>query len=663
MTNRWWREQLVVGLVLVGVGFASAEDGRGDTTTVWEPPVYTGTVISLLDAIQITLEHEPNIQLSREDEAFRSGAARVATGQFDSTIAGQLSLEYTQEELTEKVKKDEQKRRDDLAQDAVALAAESAAAAARAAEFNLARQALASGSPTDPGYFDRLESVRFSDPADQANWSFLVASLRSSDPTQLGAVMGSFDLWLESEYRASSEEADGTNQARLDAENQLRKLGKAPEAEETFRGTFDIELRKLYRTGVSIAPYLKLSGGGNNFKGKPHDPEFGGRGQVDNYKAVLGFRVAVPLGRGRGEESTGAAERAAEIDYRSSVATTIHTAASSVQQTLLAYWELVSAQTRVDVLGRSVELNERLFELFEGMVEADELPRVELARNRARLAEVRGALEEARRNLIDKRVELARAIGLAVTDAAETPLAADGFPFVPEEAALAAMDSRRLAAAALNLRADLEAARLSENAGMVLLTAAQRDTKRKTDLTLDVNYSGRYEDMNVLEGLEGALLGNYTGPSGSLGIAFDWPIENNVQLGQLDQRQSQYKQGVIASRDLERTITSAVIRLAGSIAEAARNVREVEAAREFYVEALENEIEKFRRGLTTLIDTITTEERTLDAALAVIGSQQRYAQLLSNLRFESGTLIQREPDGGLVGIVEVTTPPLPTAGS
>lgn len=662
MTNGWCRDRLMVGLMVTVAGLAWAADGPGEAPVVWEPPVYAESTISLIDAIQITLEHEPNIRLSVEDEAFKGGAARVATGQFDTTIAGELSLDYTQEELTQKVKSDEQKRRDDLAEEAVDLAEQGAVATVRAGEFDVARQVLASGTPTDPAYFDRLAGVRFSDPVDQANWDYLVASLRSADPSQLGAVTNSFDLWLQSEYTASTTEAEGLNTARLDAENQLRRLGKAPEDQETYKGALSVELRKQYRTGVAITPYVNLSGGGSNFKGKPHDPEFGGQGQVDNYKAVLGFKVSVPLGRGRGVDSTGAAERAAQIDHMASVATTTHTAASSVQNTLVAYWDLVSAQTRVDVLGRSLELNERLLELSEGMVEADELPRVELARNRARLAEVRGSLEDARRNLIEKRVEFARVIGLAVTDAAAVPLAADGFPEVPDDTTLSALDAQRLAEAALKLRADLEAARLTEDASGVLLRAARLDTKRKTDLTVDVNYSGRYEDMNVLEGLEGSVLGNYTGPSGSLGLAFDWPIENNVQLGQLDQRRAQYNQGVITSLDLERTITSAVVRLSGTLAEAARNARELEAARDLYLEALENEIEKYRRGLTTLIDTITTEQRTLDAALAVIGSQQRYAQLLSNLRFESGTLIRRETDGGLVGMAEVTTPPLVTAG-
>jgi hypothetical protein len=97
-----------------------------------------------------------------------------------------------------------------------------------------------------------------------------------------------------------------------------------------------------------------------------------------------------------------------------------------------------------------------------------------------------------------------------------------------------------------------------------------------------------------------------------------------------------------------------------ALAEAARQVQQYREAVDFYRESVQSEIEKFRLGVSTLIDTIFTEQNQISAELALIDSQQRYAELLAQLRFESATLLEEQPEGWVVEEENLRT--LPAVG-
>ena len=74
--------------------------------------------MSLLEAVRLTLENEPSIRLSAEDVRFRKGISQEATGAFDLTFLGTFEYEYTQQELTKAERDAEEKRREELRQQA-----------------------------------------------------------------------------------------------------------------------------------------------------------------------------------------------------------------------------------------------------------------------------------------------------------------------------------------------------------------------------------------------------------------------------------------------------------------------------------------------------------------------------------------------------------------
>ena len=57
--------------------------------------------VSLLQALQSTLENHPNIQIQQQQVEFNRGALRIAAGQFDRTWVGNVSQGYTNTPLTQ----------------------------------------------------------------------------------------------------------------------------------------------------------------------------------------------------------------------------------------------------------------------------------------------------------------------------------------------------------------------------------------------------------------------------------------------------------------------------------------------------------------------------------------------------------------------------------
>ena len=85
--------------------------------------------------------------------------------------------------------------------------------------------------------------------------------------------------------------------------------------------------------------------------------------------------------------SAGAAERAARLQSEASLHQVAYAASSSVLNTVLAYWAVAAAQERLVLLERSVDQQRQVEQLSLALVRADEIPRAELDRIRARMAD------------------------------------------------------------------------------------------------------------------------------------------------------------------------------------------------------------------------------------------------------------------------------------
>jgi outer membrane protein TolC len=650
----------LVGLVLAALAQASgsaAQTTGADSMAVqevqaeqeapYQPPVITfdPAGLPLLEAARLTLQHDPNILLQDANTSFQEGIAQEQRGFFDYTLRGDVFYEYRQQELPQSRKDIEQDKRDQLDEgiERNEAAVREAATLARTLE-----EVLEEG----PGS-DAINDIP--DPFLQAQIEIIDILIQDATSPEAAAELTAVRNDLLNESIATIQEGAEQLVAEFEAARLRRaNLGDPPSDEVFYNGHLNLELAKLFRTGISLSPFFNSSLEGTNFKGKPRDVDFGGKGLEDLYNFRFGFNVVVPLMRGRGRDATGAGERAAEIDYEASLHSLQHETSVSVLSTALAYWDLRAAQETVAIIRRSVELQEQLIGLTQGRIDAGEIAQVELARGQASEARARARLESALQGLIQARVALATAMGIQGTeDEATLPTASDDFPPVPEEPILGEAEVVALAAEALNRRQDLLAAGLFEDSGMVLTRAAETDKRPLIDAVGSVFWTA-LDERSISNALD-----RWVGPSGSIQLDIQKPIANDLFEGRFLQRESDLRRRNITSTDLARVVQLGIVRTARSLEQAAERARQARRSVEGYDATVSAEFERFRTGDSTLIDAVLTEDQQLQAQQALISAQQEFAKLLAELRFESGRLVVHEPAGSVVEQQDLTTVPRP----
>lgn len=651
--SSWSRLNWIAGLLLLSFA-VQAETQPERPAPVWEPQDFAAgpASIGLLEAVRRTLEQDPNLLLRAEEVRTQEGFSLELEGAFDWLISGEASWDHREQKLRQSVIESERDKRRQAA-DVQAVACELESDLATELDDLTRAQAVSGGVDitTDRGFNAQLR--------------LLEAAITAANNQQArDSLLQTRANLIATEIDQTREALAGARQECRQAGETLERLGRIPEEEEFDIGRLDVRAEKLSRSGVLYRPFLRWAYDSTDYIGKRQgylipttDPQgrpvvsasgiplqrlidFGGKNIEDLHTVDLGFEVNVPLLRGRGADATAGAATAAGIDYRASELVLEHTASESALNTAVAYWNLVAAQERVRILESSVTLQESLSGTARALVEAEELPAAELARGRAGEAGARAQLLEARQSLTAAQVDLVRAMGLALSDPAGLPVATDPFPPAPDRDSLAGLPES-LASEALDRRLDLQASRSLVESGLVLSQAAATDLRSRFDVTAGVWWTARGEGSAA-----DALDRTASEPSWRLKAEYERPLGNRTFRGRLIQQQALLGERRISQADLERLIRLAVVRTTGLLMESVEQLRYAESAAADFEETVATEVEKLRAGETTVIDANLTEQQRTQALLEVVFARMQVANLLAQLRFETGTLVEREEDGG-----------------
>lgn len=606
--------------------------------SAWTPRQVEQESLTLVEAVRLTLEEQPGIRLADESIRLQEAVLLEQRGFFDPVFGGGLQLSYNESEIPEAGLKAERERR----------AQEREVVERTGAEADALEILLEEVRNRDWDDFNLNSDDPDAQEIENAIDLFNALLLAASDEEKL-RIQAIRDEYIQQQITEMETTLALIRKEEADAIERMRKLGQVPSLQEDFFGQLDASVFIPFRSGLRLSPFYRFTGEGTRYVGKKNNRDFGGFGLDDLYRSEVGFTVDLPVGRGSGWESVAAFETAAEIDLEASRAAWEHAASASVLQTLLAYWDVVAAEERLVVSRTSVELQERLGGLTRALIEGDELPRSEMPRVVASEGASRSALIAGEQSVEQARVRLAEVIGLEVRDLSDAPSAADGFPEIPEEGELQALDPRELGGRAIASRRDLDAARHLEESRGVLLRAAKRDLRPLIDLSGRVSYGGVAESNSVTGGFT-RTVGDWTGPSVDLGVRFERPIGNRLWKGRYEQQIALMEQRAILRADLERTIRAGVVEIVEALDLSAERARLADLAVTAYRQSLEGEIERFQLGESTLIDTIITEQRLTDATFALVDARYLYAVLLSRLLYETGSII--ESDGNSLAIRE-----------
>jgi outer membrane protein TolC len=598
--------------------------------------------IGLDEVVRLTLQHDPAMKHQEATVRFQDGVVQERSGPFDFTIGGNLFYDYRVSEMTENRKQSERDKRNRIADGLTNLKA-SADEAGRLVEL------LGKARESAPGAAPIGDIARVS-PTVAATVQTLDALISTSDPqlrTQLLDIRRDF---LDTTVRQFQEMLVTELNTYNDGKIRLANLGEAPADEVFYTGGFSLQASRLFRSGVSFQPFIDAAVDGANFRGKLRSSDYGGKGLQDLFTFHAGAGFVVPLGRGRGARAVTAGERAAVIERDAGRLALQHQGAASALVATLAYWDLRAAEEAATIASRSFEMQKKLVGLTRELIEVDELPRAELARAQAAEARAGARADEARRAVHQARVALATVMGVSSTGDDTLPKGRDPFPTPPDPSLLTDQQIAGLVDAALSHRLDLAVARRRQVAGRTLEDAARTNLRPRFDLTFS-SWLTALEERSVARAID-----RWVGPSAEVSLQVERPINNNYFLGQLAQRQAESRQREISAVDLERQVRLGVVQAVSSLRETVERVRQTEAAVGFYRSTIEADVERFRTGDATLIDTVLTEQHETEAQLALIAARQELARLIARLRYETGTLVV---DGIVTPQQLVTVPAAP----
>ncbi|HQR67305.1 MAG TPA: TolC family protein, partial [Thermoanaerobaculia bacterium] len=621
--------------------------------------------ISLPEALRLTLDHAPEVLVARQEVARRAGILRTNVGAFDNLLLFTPQFERDIVALTPMTLRGEVLKRQFLTESSENL--------------SLIASDIAKGLTDDKG---------FALPDCQGRQYYINGSAICTDVVRPTDVQ-TFQLLIDAQAKAADVPQD-TPSARLAAalaeqqrqrmtmvlallrrvfipalNQQLQAIGALPSLNDSETFTFDLRYSIPTRTGLTVAPVFWMNSTRDNYVGKSNSPAGGGKGIPTLYRSVLGFTLDLPLLRNGGRDSVTAAERSAQESWRASLESLANIAAQACLRTTLAYWNLASAQEQLALIEGASEIQQKIADVTQALVQADELPRTEMNRVVARTADLAASAAAARRNIATYRVELARSAGISVVDEETAPLAADPLPAAEEAAAIEGPALASLLDASVARRADVKAAKLRIDAANAVVVGTRSDLRPRLDLSLQAGYNGIYEDGRYQvtgvfnpTGYWRTFQGKYVGPSFQLTLTFELPFGNNTAKGQLAQAEALATQSIITEKNVERQTRATVEQLAKSLQLATSEVKSQRTAARSYDETVASTFEQFRAGETTLFSTLTTEQNRTQALANLVSARLTWAARLARLRYATGTLLSYTIDdrGVSFGVVNATGP-------
>lgn len=468
------------------------------------------------------------------------------------------------------------------------------------------------------------------------------------DPFKLNFDIGGtqVDIDLGSGGYCSREVTDLQDFLRCISEesyHRLGKLGGMPTSTEKYDAQMFLGASKTFRNGIVFTPRITVDIEDKQFRGKPTDPKYGGMGGIDTYHSNLGFDVKVPLGKGWGEESTGAAEKAAWVNHKGGVLNYQHTVAQTTRDVVERYWELAAADEKLQLWEESRTWQQNtLLTTVQQLIEAEELPKAEMNRLLAKDQQIEVSVLEARKEIKNKKIELVETIGLQVEDIRFAPNTGDPLPEFDGSTIFETITEQSMIQHAWQNRKDLQAAKRVVDSSEIQLQAARLDLESKKDLDFSFYYQGYERDSYIARGLENVLYDDLTGPSVTMRFSMDLPFENSYARGDELRAQSTMRKATIRHRNLKRQIRLGVIEARQNLAETREQLRYEKEAADYYRQTKETVLQSFKEKIATLFDVIKTEDQLTDSLLKLAGAKVAYAKAVANLRYEMGLLVYQD---------------------
>ncbi len=403
---------------------------------------------------------------------------------------------------------------------------------------------------------------------------------------------------------------------------------------ESDTSTFSIGLVKKFRSGIEVIPEVELSK--TSFPAEPDTESLS--------QARVQFKVRIPLLKGFGERNVAVNEIAASHELAASKSDLLHQCSVAVRDTSLAYWSFLSYFKQLEIYQQSEQRSRLLENQTRALIQAEQLPASDLQNVLANLADKESLRIAAEQNLIESRYQLGLFIGLNAKDAFDLPLPHNDFPTLSQPDSvtilsnspfyLSLFESNRYDLLALSQRGQGRYARLQA-------------MKNLLQPSLNVDAMAGYDGFSS-GGQQSRLLDSFhyrqQGLDWSLGLRLEYPLGNRSAKGDSAQILASYRQNQIQINNLKRIIATKVMADISNLHHLSAERLKADTAVNSYQQAVENERQRFLMGESTLLNLLDVQDRLDSAMLKQISTRYRLAQAVTELRYETGTLVDRGAD-------------------
>jgi outer membrane protein TolC len=346
--------------------------------------------------------------------------------------------------------------------------------------------------------------------------------------------------------------------------------------------------------------------------------------QISISVPVLKFGVAV----------NATEEMAAERDYEGALLKLNHTVAQSLSKVVGDYWQSVSSIRKLENADSAYRVSSSLLDLTEELVKAAALAKTELSLAEAKKAEAASARSAALIDMFQATKQLALDLGLKENQLRVLPFAADPMPSL-SASAVAKLNTDRLIDVALAHRFDRLSALKAIEAKR--LTAYKARIDLRPDLLLDLAGGVMIDDEKY------SMVAHQSGytakPNFSAVLGFTYAPANHQAKGGVVDAEAKLDQAIVNLDVVSESIAINIKTLGNTMADLVERIAKDDAASASFQQNVSDMREKFRQGAATLIETFQAVSNLIDARNSAVASRLTLAQAISQLRFETGTIL------------------------
>lgn len=394
-------------------------------------------------------------------------------------------------------------------------------------------------------------------------------------------------------------------------------------------------LGRTFRTGLSANVGIDYSRIGDNFPLNSFNENIGYF--VSNNNTYTSVSVRQPLLRGRGRDIATANEKIADISVEGQQLNANFITSSEVFGMSVGYWQYLAASQSLEIYRGNTARVRQVLEITNELVKASRKPTSDLVQIQADLKDKEQQEVQAVQQLYATQQNLGRSVGLTAVESERIGQPVNDFPKL-EDLNLA-ISLEQLIEIAHQHRTDLKSLKKSLEIAAVSLEVAENNMKPQLDATAFVGYGG----VDIGNGINRVITPLFQNQGrnyqAGVGISYLFPLNNNQAEANLLENELLYNDQQVLIRDQIRNIELNVSIAYNNYRNSVEALQKSKQSLDYYTEVFENEQVKFQSGLTTLLNLILFQERLTFAQLNYVQNQQQFATAISNLRFETGTLL------------------------